>query len=162
MQWVHELGAFRRMTLEQLEVANLTREFVNRAIAEGVERDTHEWRGVQGFEWDVRTITRMQQEEEEQVMRELGEEIELQAVMEEAARRDGEVFEGPNGDVVHNIVDDEMQGYSALQTVDKNKEGFTKKQVKRAEIARSGYHMLGAIDPKLFKMALCLTCQPRN
>ncbi|CAJ1945714.1 unnamed protein product [Cylindrotheca closterium] len=36
----------------------------------------------------------------------------------------------------------DVQGYCALQSVEKNKEGFTNKQVKRANVAQSGYHMM--------------------
>src|SRR5210317_317192 len=43
-------------------------------------------------------------------------------------------------------------GYSAMQeSVEKSKEGFTKRQVERATRARSGYHMAGAPDMKVFK-----------
>ena len=45
-------------------------------------------------------------------------------------------------------------GYCAMQTVEKNKEGFTKKQVERANRARSGYHAVGAPDLKAFKLAV--------
>ena len=48
----------------------------------------------------------------------------------------------------------EFDGYCALQSVEKNKEGYTKRQVERANIAQSGYHMMGAPDPKLFKLAI--------
>src|SRR5210317_2001293 len=46
-------------------------------------------------------------------------------------------------------------GYSAMQeSVEKNKEGFTKRQVEHATRARSGYHMAGAPDMKVFKLAV--------
>ena len=147
MQWVYELGAFRQTRLENLNPLHLSQEFRNRAIQDGVARDEHEWRDLPGFQWRREAL--------------------VQAVVGE----DGEIARDQNGDIigvlndpeggevqelnlVHNILDDDMQGYSGLQTVEKNKEGFTKRQVKRANIARSGYHMLGAIDPKLFKMAI--------
>ena len=48
----------------------------------------------------------------------------------------------------------ESTGYCAVQSVMKNKEGFTKRQVEQANKARSGYHMAGAPDLKAFKMAI--------
>ncbi|CAJ1943830.1 unnamed protein product, partial [Cylindrotheca closterium] len=49
---------------------------------------------------------------------------------------------------------DDVQGYCALQSVEKNKEGFTNKQVKQANVAQSGYHMMGAPGAELFKLAI--------
>ncbi|CAJ1944663.1 unnamed protein product [Cylindrotheca closterium] len=56
--------------------------------------------------------------------------------------------------IVPNNLNDNMEGYCALQSVEKNKEGFTNKQVKRANVARSGYHMMGAPGAELFKLAI--------
>ena len=49
---------------------------------------------------------------------------------------------------------DSSTGYSAVQSVLANKEGFTKKQVELANRARSAYHMAGAPDMKAFKLAV--------
>lgn len=53
-----------------------------------------------------------------------------------------------------NNNNDSSTGYSAVQSVLKNKEGFTKKQVELANRARSAYHMAGAPDMKTFKLAV--------
>src|SRR6056300_1607942 len=51
------------------------------------------------------------------------------------------------GDSINNNL--MSTGYSAMQeSVEKNKEGFTKRQVECANRARSGYHMAGAPDMK--------------
>ncbi|CAJ1943965.1 unnamed protein product [Cylindrotheca closterium] len=57
-------------------------------------------------------------------------------------------------DHARGLDNDDVQGYCALQSVEKNKEGFTNKQVKRANVARSGYHMMGAPGAELFKLAI--------
>ncbi|CAJ1936900.1 unnamed protein product [Cylindrotheca closterium] len=56
--------------------------------------------------------------------------------------------------IVPNNLNDDMEGYCALQSVEKNKEGFTNKQVKRANVAQSGYHMMGTPGAELFKLAI--------
>ncbi|CAJ1935833.1 unnamed protein product [Cylindrotheca closterium] len=68
-----------------------------------------------------------------------------------------EVPAGMELDEIHigpNNLNDDMEGYCALQSVEKNKEGFTNKQVKRTNIAQSGYHMMGAPGAELFKLAI--------
>ena len=57
---------------------------------------------------------------------------------------------GPN----HSNNNNTLSGYSGLQTVAKNKEGFTDRQVEAANQARSGYHMAGAPDIEKFKLAI--------
>ncbi|KAL3936878.1 MAG: hypothetical protein SGBAC_007902, partial [Bacillariaceae sp.] len=48
---------------------------------------------------------------------------------------------------------DFVSGYCVMQTVKQNMEGFTDRQVKGANNARSGYHTVGALDMKVFKLA---------
>ncbi|CAJ1941020.1 unnamed protein product, partial [Cylindrotheca closterium] len=57
-------------------------------------------------------------------------------------------------DHARGLDNNDVQGYCALQSVEKNKEGFTNKQVKRANVAQSGYHMMGAPGAELFKLAI--------
>ncbi|CAJ1933988.1 unnamed protein product [Cylindrotheca closterium] len=57
-------------------------------------------------------------------------------------------------DHARGLDNNDVQGYCALQSVEKNKEVFTNKQVKRANVARSGYHMMGAPGAELFKLAI--------
>ena len=47
-----------------------------------------------------------------------------------------------------------LSGYSGLQTVKQNMEGFTKRQVDRANKARAAFHMGGALDMEKFKLAI--------
>ena len=69
-------------------------------------------------------------------------------------RNDGRIpvagAEGSN----HSNNNNTLSGYSGLQTVKQNMEGFTQKQVKRANLARAGYHMAGAPDMEKFKLAI--------
>ena len=53
-----------------------------------------------------------------------------------------------------NNDNNDPSAYCGVQTVKKNQEGFTDRQVKRANAARSGYHMAGAPDIKAFKIAV--------
>src|SRR5210317_1130087 len=126
VQWIYELGAYQRMDIEDFE-------------------------GL-GYNSSVP-----------------GDEFAEQAIFEGVQRdqhewRDGTGFvwngiargQGNNPPMIHVVpnLDAEFDGYCALQSVEKNKEGYTKRQVERANVARSGYHMMGAPDPKLFKLAI--------
>ena len=61
---------------------------------------------------------------------------------------------GQNNNLYTINNNDDSTGYCAVQSVLKNKEGFTKKQVERANCARSGYFAAGAPDMKAFKLAV--------
>ncbi|CAJ1968676.1 unnamed protein product [Cylindrotheca closterium] len=62
----------------------------------------------------------------------------------------GESYHGGN----NNTTSLHTSRYSGLQTVKKNIEGYTPRQVDRANAARSGYHMGGAPGIEAFKVAV--------
>ena len=126
LQWVYELAWTRRMRMEDINEDDVVEEFRLRAIAEGTTRDSHEWADGNSFDFNVDPNINQ------------GEHV----------NNDG----GAN--VVPNVLDEEFEGYCALQSVEKNKEGYTKRQVSRANMARSIYHMMGAPDPRVFQLAL--------
>ncbi|CAJ1945755.1 unnamed protein product [Cylindrotheca closterium] len=56
---------------------------------------------------------------------------------------------------IDNTTSQHTSRYSGLQTVKKNIEGYTPRQVDQANAARSGYHMGGAPGIEAFKVAVC-------
>ena len=154
--WIMELAVRRRRDLESVGILD-DNEFLDQAIREGIDKDQHEWANGDCF---VFNLERMMQRN--YPGQEPGQEVNVEPVQRMDENGFPIILNGHDDDqdedqdnLVHNILDeDSVQGYSNLQTVEKNKEGFTKRQVERANKARSGYHMMGAIDPKLFKLAI--------
>ena len=120
-QWVYEKGLRRRMNLESLEIPRLDRRFVDEAIAEGIENDHLEWEDQNGFVWDGID--------------------DLLPNLQNNVR--------PN--IVPNVLDEEFDGYCALQSVEKNKEGCVKNQQELAKAAQKLCHIVGAPTVENFK-----------
>src|SRR6056300_1475608 len=128
--WTLELGRVRGMRLDEFETqGQVSDDFAREAMERGRARDAHEWANGNAFNFDERAVHQVMQEGNDRM------------------NNDGNLHVVPNLDM-------EFDGYCALQSVEKNKEGYTKRQVERANVARSGYHMMGAPDPKLFKLAI--------
>ena len=129
--WILQLGRDQGMRLDQVEGhVEIDDDFVREAINCGRERDSHAWVNGDAFNFDERAIKQVMQEEKN-------------------LHNDGDI----QMHVIPNL-DENFDGYCALQSVEKNKEGFTKRQVQQADVARSVYHILGAPDSKLFNLAI--------
>ena len=126
-----------------LEVNNMGLRPHIKAIEEGLKTISTDVHGqVDMFEWKTDSDSES--------------DLEVEVDGEQTYDMEVDAVDGPTVEEVENSnkSSDKFSGYCGLQSVEKNKEGYTKRQVEGALAARSGYYMVGAPDMNKFKLAV--------